>query len=286
MFGYIKYDYKQLSEADRFTYRQFYYGLCQELNKSAGLKGQLLLNHDSCFLAILLQSLYNPECQVDETRCLYHPFSNTHSYSSEAIRYAADMDVILSYHSLMDDYKDGDSKISGLFASLLKKDYLKIKDRYPRQVKAVEDYIVKLSEAERTKETNIDIVSSFTGEMLGELFNWKDDAWSKTLYCMGYYMGKFIYIIDAYEDLKKDNKARSYNPLIFLKHETPRDYETFVRVNLTSLMSECTKSFERLPIVSNENILRSIIYSGVWIKYESLQTKEKKRVLTPRQITN
>ena len=193
------------------------------------------------------------------------------------------MDIILSYHSLMDNYRDDNSRLSGMAANLLKKDYDRIKVKYPRQTAAIESYIEKLSLAEAKKETNIDVVSSYTGEVLGELFNWQDDAWSKTLHCMGYYMGKFIYIIDAYDDLKKDEKSGSYNPLLAMKRESPKEFETFVRINLTSLMAECAKSFERLPIVENAEILRNIIYSGVWTRYEYLQLKEKKKDNTPKE---
>lgn len=283
MFGYINADLRQLSEVDRKTYQSFYCGLCRQLGKTASFKGQLLLNYDLCFLSILLQSLYEPNIDTHNFHCLIHPLKTKHGFSSKAIEYAADMDIILSYHSLMDNYKDDNSRLSGMAANLLKKDYDRIKVKYPRQTAAIESYIEKLSLAEAKKETNIDVVSSYTGEVLGELFNWQDDAWSKTLHCMGYYMGKFIYIIDAYDDLKKDEKSGSYNPLLAMKRESPKEFETFVRINLTSLMAECAKSFERLPIVENAEILRNIIYSGVWTRYEYLQLKEKKKDNTPKE---
>lgn len=283
MFGYINADLRQLSEVDRKTYQSFYCGLCRQLGKTASFKGQLLLNYDLCFLGILLQSLYEPDIDTHNFHCLIHPLKTKHGFSSKAIEYAADMDIILSYHSLMDNYKDDNSRLSGMAANLLKKDYDRIKIKYPRQTAAIESYIEKLSLAEAKKETNIDVVSSYTGEVLGELFNWQDDAWSKTLHCMGYYMGKFIYIIDAYDDLKKDEKSGSYNPLLAMKRESPKEFETFVRINLTSLMAECAKSFERLPIVENAEILRNIIYSGVWTRYEYLQLKEKKKDNTPKE---
>ena len=276
MFGYINADVKQLSEADKTKYQQFYCGLCHQLGECAGVKGQLLLNYDLCFLAILLQSLYEPEISDDKLLCVIHPFKKKPYYKSEAIEYAADMDIILSYHSLMDNYKDDNSKLSKVAADALKKDYNRIRGKYPRQVHAVEEYINNLSAAESARETNIDLVSSYTGEMLGTLMSWKDDAWSETLHCMGYHMGKFIYILDAYDDLKKDEKKGSYNPLSYLKSESPKEFETFVKINLTSLMTECAKGFERLPIIENVDILRNIIYSGVWTKYEYLQLKEKK----------
>ncbi len=279
MFGYINADLNQLSEEDKNKYQRFYCGLCHQLGQTAGFKGQLLLNYDLCFLAILLQSLYEPDINDDELRCLIHPFKLKGYYNSEAIEYAADMDILLSYHSLMDNYKDDNSKLSKLAADSLHKDYLRIKEKYPRQSDAVEQYIFKLSQAEIEKETNIDKVSSYTGEMLGTLMNWKNDTWSNTLHCLGFHMGKFIYILDAYEDLKKDEKKGSYNPLSFMKNESPKEFETFVKVNLTSLIAECAKSFERLPIVENADILRNIIYTGVWTKYEYLQIKKN----TPKE---
>ncbi len=283
MFGYINVNRSQLSDDDKKTYQSFYCGLCRQLGQMAGLKGQMLLNFDLCFLAILLQSLYEPTLEKDDFRCLIHPAKKKHGYHSEAIEYAAAMDIILSYHSLMDHYADDGSKISGLAANSIKKDYDKIKDKYPRQTKAVEEYIKKLTVAEAAKETNVDIVSSYTGEMLAELFNWKQDSWGQTLHCMGYYMGKFIYIIDAYDDIKKDEKHGNYNPLLFMKNESPKEFETFVKINLTSLMAECAKSFERLPIIENVDILRNIIYSGVWTRFEYLQLKEKKKETTPKE---
>ena len=283
MFGYINADRSQLSKEDKQTYQSFYCGLCRELGKLAGFKGQMLLNYDLCFLAILLQSLYEPELRQEDFRCMIHPAKKKQGFSSEAMEYAAAMDIILSYHSLMDNYTDDGSKLSGLAAGSIKKEYDKIKDLYPRQTAAVETYIEKLSAAERARETNIDVVSSYTGEMLGELFNWKQDSWSKSLHCMGYYMGKFIYIIDAYDDIKKDERTGNYNPLLFLKRESPKEFETFVKLNLTSLMTECAKSFERLPIVDNVDILRNIIYSGVWTRYEYLQLKGKKKETTPKE---
>ncbi len=276
MFGYINADLKQLSDTDRTKYQQFYCGLCHALGEAAGMKGQLLLNYDLCFLAILLQSLYEPDILEDRHRCIIHPIKLKNYYRSEAIEYAADMDILLSYHSLMDHYNDDNSKLAKIAADSIKKKYNLIKAKYPRQAAAIENYIESLSEAERSKETNIDKVSSYTGEMLGTILNWKEDAWGKTLHCMGFHMGKFIYILDAYEDLKKDEKLGRYNPLSFMKNDSPKEYETFVRINLTSLMAECAKGFERLPIVENADILRNIIYSGVWTKYEYLQIKDKK----------
>ena len=88
-------------------------------------------------------------------------------------------------------------------------------------------------------------------------------------------MGKYIYLMDAYEDIDKDEKKDNYNPLRTLKKDNPKDFETLTRLMMTSMMSECAKSFERLPILLHADILRNILYSGVWTKYEYIQLKKR-----------
>ena len=89
-------------------------------------------------------------------------------------------------------------------------------------------------------------------------------------------MGKFIYLMDAYEDLEKDKKRNAYNPLRYMEQKDEQEFETLCKLLLTSMVSECAKSFERLPILMHAEILRNVLYSGVWTKYEYLQLKKKK----------
>lgn len=53
------------------------------------------------------------------------------------------------------------------------------------------------------------MVAGLTGEMLGEIFCWREDEWQEELRTLGFYMGKFIYIMDAYEDYDEDRRKRS-----------------------------------------------------------------------------
>ena len=62
-----------------------------------------------------------------------------------------------------------------------------------------------------------------------------------------------------------------------METEDEQEFETLCRLMMTSMMSECDKSFERLPILLHADILRNILYSGVWSKYEYLQLKRKKK---------
>ena len=195
---------------------------------------------------------------------------------NEATDYAADMNLIVAYHNLIDDWKDEKAYTKKAFAKMLDKDYARVMEKYPRQVHAVEEFMRKTDEVETRGETNLDAVAGLTGEMLGEIFCWREDEWQEELRTLGFYMGKFIYIMDAYEDYDEDRRKKEYNPLVYAMRESADDMDTLCRLLLTSMMSECAKSFERLPILLHADILRNVLYSGVWSKNEYLQLKKRK----------
>lgn len=282
MFGYINVNREKLDPTDRCMYQSYYCGLCQKLKENFGRKGQMLLNYDMTFLIVLLTGLYELEDEKTEFICAVHPAKKQTARMNEATQYAAAMNVLLCTKNFEDDWNDNRSYTKKALSQMFKKDYERIAARYPRQSQAIRQYLQRLEQAEKVREQNVDAVAGLTGEMLGEIFAWKeDDIWAEELRCMGFYMGKFIYLMDAYEDIGKDEKNNCYNVFNLMQQETEQDFETFSRLLLTSMMSECAKSFERLPILLHAEICRNILYSGVWTKYEYLrikrQTKEEKK---------
>ena len=250
MFGYININQKELTEEGKKAYQAYYCGLCRQLKSNCGTKGQMLLAYDMTFLIVLLTGLYELPNEKTKFTCALHPTQKRIAWINDATKYAADMNLILAYHNLIDDWNDDRSYTKKAFAKMLDKDYTRIMSKYPRQVGAIEEYMKK------------------TG--------WKEDEWAEELRTMGFYMGKFIYLMDAYEDYDRDKKKNCYNPLTFVQEEQAQDLDTWCRLLLTSMMSECAKSFERLPILLHADILRNILYSGVWSKYEYLQIKKRR----------
>lgn len=276
MFGYININQKELSEDSRKAYQAYYCGLCRRLKTNCGPKGQMLLNYDMTFLVVLLTGLYELENEETEFTCALHPTKKRIARINKATDYAADMNLILAYHNLIDDWKDEKAYTKKAFAKMLDKDYTRIMLKYPRQVAAIESFMQKTEAVEKKRETNLDVVAGLTGEMLGEVFCWREDEWTGELRTLGFYMGKFIYLMDAYEDYDKDIQRNSYNPLIYVAQEQEQDLGTLCKLLLTSMMAECAKSFERLPVLLHADILRNVLYSGVWSKYEYLQIKKRK----------
>ena len=109
---------------------------------------------------------------------------------------------------------------------------------------------------------------------MGEIMACREDEWLESLRTMGFFLGKFIYLMDAYEDVEEDMEKGRYNPLI-RKFSDP-DFEEEMKTILTMMMAGCCKEFEKLPILENAEILRNILYSGVWYRYEMVSQKRRK----------
>ncbi len=277
MFGFIYVNEQELKLREFTTYRSFYCGLCQELHRRYGKRAQLILNYDMTFLAIMMTGLYEPESVEDERRCLLHPVRKHKMMENDAIGYAADMSVLLAYQKGMDDWEDEHKVSSRTLAGLLHSGYNKISEQYPRQTKAVEENIRLLHEAERAQSEDIDYVAGLTGNFYAEVFVWKDDIWQEDLRQIGFYLGKFIYLMDAVADVDNDKKHDNYNILKNDGDIWEGDQKKEIYDILVSMMAEASRAFERLPVLEYAPIIRNILYSGVWCGYKGVESKDTKQ---------
>lgn len=264
MFGYVIADRQQMSDEDIRKYKAYYCGLCKELRQIAGLRGSVVLSYDVTFLYILLSGLYEPDTITTIERCRIHPLHRHTIFTNSITNYVASMNILLGYYNLCDDYHDDNNVRKKQLADYLEKYLGPIKSRYPSQASTCAEMIDLISEAEKRHEENIDIPAGYTGQMLAEVFAMKDDNWQNDLRNIGFYVGKFVYILDAYLDIDKDRKSGCYNPLITRKDNDSDGFEDYIEVSLTSLISEAARAFERLPVLRDASIVRNILYSGVW----------------------
>lgn len=271
MFGYVTAYKPELKMKDFYKYKAYYCGLCSTLKEQHGIWGQMTLTYDMTFLIMLLTSLYESKTSKEQSRCIIHPVKKHDMLISKISEYAADMNIALSYHHLMDDWKDEKSVAGFAGVSVLKREYKEIYSKYPRQCRVIAKSLKQLHEYEKRQETNLDFVAGCFGRLMAELFVYEKDQWEDELRKIGFFLGKFIYLMDAYEDLKKDIKKGNYNPLI--SKSKNEQYEMECKNMLTMMMAECTSAFERLPCVQDIDILRNILYQGVWTKFDSLQNE-------------
>lgn len=272
MFGYILTNPDDLSENEKERYREAYCGLCHCLGQRHGQLSRLTLNFDLTFLVLMLSSLYEPEDEIHRKRCIIHPCKKHSYYINEYTEYAADMTIALSYFKCADDWKD-EQKLSGKCgSSMLEKAYKKVKERRPVQCKVIEIELENIAQAEDAEYSPPDIASNAFGRLMAQVFAYKDDNWSKYLMSFGYGIGRYIYFADAAADYYEDKKTNSFNPL-FQLNIMPED----MRPVLKTLLGEASEAFESLPLERDLKLLKNILYSGIWIKYnQAINKKEKK----------
>lgn len=274
MFGYIMTDRKELKGKDLDTYRAFYCGVCRDLKAAGKERARLTLTYDMVFLAVLLTGLYEAPGQTEEVFCGLHPLKKQAVIRNSYTAYAADMNLLLSYHNLEDDWLDDRNALSLAASRLLRREYLKSAAEYPRQVKAIRRYLRDLHRAEEEKNPSIDCAASLTGYLLGEIFVYQEDVWQEELRSMGLYLGRFIYLMDAWEDREKDRKSGDYNPFLLQKEAFTED-EAF-RI-LAEAAASAARAFEKLPILEHVDILRNIMYSGIWVRYRAEKADKEKK---------
>ena len=136
----------------------------------------------------------------------------------------------------------------------------------------------ELSGLERKKVYDIDKTAGFFGEIMAELFVYRSDEWEEKLRRMGFFFGKFIYLMDAYEDIEDDLKKGCYNPLteLYKKDSFEEDCQQILKM----MMAETSRVFEMLPILTDAEILRNILYAGVWTRYGQIRCR---RIVTVKE---
>ena len=281
MFGYIVPAMGGLAEDRQKRYRACYCGLCLALQERHGNLGRLTLSNDMTFLFILLTSLYEPEEKTGEKRCVLHPLRPRPYVQNDFSDYCADMNIALAYHKGLDDWKDDRSLAGRTQAKLLTKAYQRVEALYPEKCAAIEACLGAIGCMEAENSTLPDGPANLTARMLGMIFRYREDEWADTLWEVGQALGRFIYLMDAYDDLAADLRRGRYNPL--KEYAGQEDYEEFCKDSLTLLVAEATEAFETLPLVQDMDILRNVLYSGVWARYEAKRKKRKGEQLMPRE---
>lgn len=274
MFGYIIVNKPELKVREFDEYMAYYCGLCRALKDKYGLKGQISLSYDLTFLALFLTGLYEKETKDLPCKCIFHPLEKRRKKENELLEYAADMNVLLTCFKCRDDWKDEKKADKAVYAAALNKAYDELKKKYPDKILRIEKQFDTLSKAETANLDDIDFLSGCFGKILAEVFLYAEDAWEGSVRTIGFMLGKFVYILDAYDDVEKDKKKGNFNPFI-KKAENP-GFDEWIRDILTLTASACAAEFEKLPIIENVEILRNILYSGIWTRYERIYSERKK----------
>lgn len=258
MFGYIKTNKMELKYREIIAYKGYYCGICMTLKREYGNLSRLSLNYDTTFLQILLTSLYEPQDYGEKLRCISHPHKKEVVITNEISKYCSAMNIILTYYKLKDDVEDDNSLKAKSLLTLIKPAFEKASLEYEEKTKVIGDLLKQLWDLEKEKCDDVEALAEIFGDIMGEVFSYKEDVFRKNLYQTGFYLGKYIYILDAFDDLEEDIKSEKYNP--FKNQNIDKEY---IKNQLFFLLSCVNEELDRLPLIRNKGIIDNILFSGI-----------------------
>lgn len=278
MFGYVNICAESISEEDKKLYSAYYCGLCKAISQKSQLM-RLGLNNDLTFLSVLLGGVFKEKPSFKtNSRCLMHGLKKHNEIKMDKVMdYASDMNILLVYLKFLDDAKDDKTVLKKGMGLFFKNTAKKIKNKYPTISAIIIENLERLEILEKNNCLSIDEVSDCFAKILEAIFVpdfIEDDKTRKVLSWMGYNLGRWIYIADAYEDREKDEKKNNYNPLLFINND---NIKKDIYDSMTYTLANIANAYDLLDVQRNDTLIRNILYGGLPLKQERIFNKTEEK---------
>lgn len=277
MFGYVKAYKPELKVRDYEQYKAVYCSLCKTLGREYGLFARLTLSYDFTFAALLRLALAGECPGFHKARCPFNPFAKCHACSGggSAFSFTAAAAVIMTFYKLRDNLRDAGfwkRLASRLLNPLAAHAHNKAKRRYPR----VEEIVSRMMEEQAALEAEaceqIDRAADPTAKALAALFamDAQTEDQRRVLDRLGYCVGRWVYLIDAADDLEADLANGDYNPYIRALHIARGDPEAVkaarrnAQESLFLTAAEAVRAYDLLEVRRFDAILRNILTDGLF----------------------
>lgn len=277
MFGYIRIDKDTLNEKEYERYRAVYCSLCQQLSEEYSYVARLILSYDCTFYALLVMSLSKECLSFKDGRCHVNPTKKC-SYCAgdkQALSQAAALSISSAYFKLIDNINDskGLKKLSyKILRPIFSRWREKAKRKYPFIDKAVEEMMKKQEKAEHTSSCTIDEAADPTASMLSAIcgsipdhfelnLSYEKEKQKRILSTMGYFLGRWIYLMDAADDYESDRKKGGFNPFLIAGYDK-ENLVDHVLPALNHALSEVLLSYGLLDKGRYDEIISNILYSA------------------------
>ncbi len=263
--------------------------MCKTLGRLYSPLAQAFLSYDFTFLALVKLSLADDCPSFKKSRCHYNPLVKCNICVSDnnILSFCADAVVIISYYKVMDDLADRGAlkKLRALlclpFIFLIWK---KARKRAPGIESVVSKAVEKQKKTEALQEVNLDMAAEPSAGALSEIlaFGESDEAKARLLRRLGYLIGRWIYIVDAVDDLEADLRKQCFNPFAkewadAVRNGKAGEFEQYARSVLNTTAGEAVKAFELLEVRRFKSILENILYDGLAVSAEQAICGNRRR---------
>lgn len=283
MLGYVKAFKPEMKMKDYELYKGIYCSLCRALGRNYSPIAQLFLSYDFAFAAVLRLAAAENGCSFVGKRCPYNPAKKCMiCQSGGELDFCSHAVIITVFYKVIDNMHDGGIKsklIAYLLYPIVFLMYKKAKRLAPDIDGIIGDSMKIQSETEKKKDVGIDEAAHPSADALGKIFSLGYDGDEKNpLYTLGYMVGRYVYILDAADDLESDLKNGSFNPFKSeyreIKNENIRT-EFVLRVTgmLNLTQSNALEALDSVEKKRFEDILENIVLDGLDFSMEKVLKK-------------
>lgn len=266
MFGYLQIQKSELLVREFEAYKSVYCGLCKQMGRDYSFLARLSLSYDCTFYAMLLMSVSKSCKGFEDGRCTFNPLKKCKFALCESDCYskASAFSVISVFHKLKDDLKDG-KFFRKLLSRLLLPFFSHWRKKAAKKYPQIDDYAVQMMElqakAEADESCSVDMAAHPTAYMLANVFALEadDEINKRVFYEFGYHLGRWIYLIDAADDIEKDRKSNNFNPFISRKEKYDEQRITAV---LNQSLARAYDAYNLIDIKDFRGILDNMLLLG------------------------
>jgi hypothetical protein len=233
---------------------------------------RLTVNYDIVFLTLLGHNYEDLNPVFEKGHCPVHPLVKVEYVKNDAVaEKVCDVSAILGYYKACDNAIDERGK--GAAKTVLKRFYRKAAKRLPRFDAAVKSGYEKLRGYE-LQGADINITSECFGSALMAAGDAVTDKCDRNLRELLFYVGKWIYVIDALDDVAEDFEKHNFNP--FLRDVKCLDdifydeLEKKGRMLCYDCIDRITAAYNSMNIAVSEGALSNIVYRGFKSRTEKI----------------
>lgn len=281
MFGYIKPLSPELKVKEQEAYRAIYCGLCKQLGRVYGPFVRMTLSYDFAFLAMLAIGVKGEMTEFRQERCMVHPLKKRNiCQENESLDLSAAMATILLYHKLKDNLADGNAAEKAACMAALpfaQTAYEKAAARVPHLAEIVQEQMEQQSVLEKEQCSSIDRASEPTAKIMEAVLGGLSDHPTQQIVLkrIGYLLGRWVYLIDALDDLNDDIKNDNYNPFRYCKEDAETAQEQAVG-SLYMTIAEIIKAYQLLEVTHFDGLLSNVFELGLKNSVDKIREKQQK----------
>ncbi len=216
MFGYLNIEKAKLSQDKQGVWQTFMCGMCFSTKRLFGNVPRLFISNDVNFFNVFFHAVTQRDVEVEQRRCFSSPFKKRPVLEqTELIDKMAVANVLLTYWNLYDDVVDGGGVKKKTAFRMLKRAYRKAQGILPNLDGMLRARYEELRKMEQANSESLDAVSHSFAQLSADFaVQLIGDEANADVQSLCYNLGKWIYLIDALDDVEKDLKKGNYNPFV------------------------------------------------------------------------